>query len=354
MVVWAFLAVAFCQAQDTTTQRPSEVQLSGIVEAYAGSSLRSSAERTRPFNGVNFPRTEQVSLNLALIQAKWQHDRARAQLGLMWGDYATFNLADEPPTLQMVYEAYAGLALDAKATLWLDAGVFASHIGYETILATDNVCLTRSFASESTPYFNSGARLMYTPRGKWRMGIHAMNGWQKFLRSNQQEGMYAVGHSLSWRSKTLELHSNSYAGASPWNQRIWRLFLNTFARIYFNKDAGMIIGVDVGGDQQDIGSDQWHSWQTYSTIVFFKPHENIRQAVRFEYFQDPQSIVRYLLQPGSGAITEVSTTIDYVGIPHAMLRGEVKYLHLSEAAFLSNSRRYPYDVQVTISVVGFF
>jgi hypothetical protein len=196
--------------------------------------------------------------------------------------------------------------------------------------------------------------LLYTPEGKWRVGLHAMNGWQRFLRSNQKEGLYAGGHSLSWHGKILEVHTNSYVGASPRNQRILRLFLNTFVHFHLSEEAGVYVGVDAGGDQQSIGSNKWNSWQTYGTIFYFQYHKKLRQAFRAEYLTDPNILTQYLLMPATDGATKVSASVDFLGVQQAILRGEVKYLHLSDPAFLSKDKRYSYDLQITFSLVGYF
>jgi hypothetical protein len=48
-----------------------------------------------------------------------------------------------------------------KKTLWLDAGIFGSHMGFESALSIDNPTLTKSFVAENSPYYWSGAKLTY-------------------------------------------------------------------------------------------------------------------------------------------------------------------------------------------------
>ncbi|OQW43057.1 MAG: hypothetical protein A4S08_10190 [Proteobacteria bacterium SG_bin4] len=69
------------------------------------------------------------------------------------------NYAAEPGILGNLYEGNVGLKLSGSNNLWLDIGVFPSHIGFESAVGKDNWTLTRSLVAENTPYFESGAKI---------------------------------------------------------------------------------------------------------------------------------------------------------------------------------------------------
>ncbi len=72
------------------------------------------------------------------------------------------NYAAEPGILGNFYEGNVGIKLSENNNLWLDVGVFPSHIGFESAVGKDNWALTRSLNAENTPYFESGAKVSYT------------------------------------------------------------------------------------------------------------------------------------------------------------------------------------------------
>ena len=43
-------------------------------------------------------------------------------------------------------------------TMWIDAGIFFSHIGSESWISRDNPTNTRSLAADFTPYYETGIR----------------------------------------------------------------------------------------------------------------------------------------------------------------------------------------------------
>jgi hypothetical protein len=76
-------------------------------------------------------------------------------LGLHAGTYVHDNYAQEPKALRHIYEANIGLSLSKKNKLWVDLGVFESHIGFEVAQSTENQTLTKSICAELSPYFTS-------------------------------------------------------------------------------------------------------------------------------------------------------------------------------------------------------
>lgn len=107
----------------------------------------------------NNSRKNDFNLNLGLIKLNAEHERYRANIGLMTGTYARYNLAHEPLEFRNIWEANAGIRL-AK-NLWLDAGIFSSHLGFESAISTENLTLTRSLVAENSPYYLSGVNLTY-------------------------------------------------------------------------------------------------------------------------------------------------------------------------------------------------
>ena len=65
----------------------------------------------------------------------------------------------------------------------ITAGIFTSHIGFESAVSKDCWTLTRSILADNSPYYESGARLTYTSNNnKWLISALALNGWQRIQR----------------------------------------------------------------------------------------------------------------------------------------------------------------------------
>lgn len=161
----------------------------------------------------NFDRYNSFSVNSAVLRLDYTSSKVRSSLGLVSGSYAVRNYAQEPPGLQNVYEASVGLKLSKKQNWWLDMGVLPGHLGWESVYGMDNLNLSRSFYSEYTPYYQTGARLSHiSPSGRWSWSVLALNGWQN-ISTPDTLSEFGFGYTLKrkWKSD-WELNFNGYYG----------------------------------------------------------------------------------------------------------------------------------------------
>jgi hypothetical protein len=101
----------------------------------------------------NHNRHNEFNLNLGFVKLGLEHSKYRANLALQTGTYSNDNYSAEPGLLKNIFEANVGLSLNKKNNLWIDAGVFASHIGFESAISTDNLTMTRSLLAENSLIF---------------------------------------------------------------------------------------------------------------------------------------------------------------------------------------------------------
>jgi len=120
----------------------------------------------------------------------------RANLALMAGTYANANLSAEPGVMRNILEAYAGVKISKSKNLWIDAGIFSSHIGFESAVGKDCWNLTRGILAENSPYYESGVKIGYPSEdGKWFASGLMLNGWQRIQRV-EGNNTPAFGHQL--------------------------------------------------------------------------------------------------------------------------------------------------------------
>jgi hypothetical protein len=128
-------------------------------------------------------------------------EKVRANFALMTGSYANANLAAEPEVLKNIFEANAGVKISSKKNVWIDAGIFASHIGFESAIGRDCWTLTRSMLADNSPYYESGVKFSYTSdNGEWFVSGLFLNGWQRIQRV-EANNTPAVGHQLTWKTR---------------------------------------------------------------------------------------------------------------------------------------------------------
>jgi hypothetical protein len=127
-----------------------------FIDLYYGFDFKKSEEKKRlPFL-YNHTRNDGPSINLALVQVAYESKRFRGKLGLQKGTYPQDNYNEEPKVLRWLNQANIGFAFNKSKTLWLDAGLMPSHIGFENAVSTKNPTLSRSLIAENSPYFLTG------------------------------------------------------------------------------------------------------------------------------------------------------------------------------------------------------
>jgi hypothetical protein len=118
----------FAQQNVDTIHKESALQVGGYAEMYY--SFSENTTDLKPDFLFNHKRNNQFAINVAMINATYKEEKTRAKIGIMFGDYAQYNYDGEPNWAQFIYEANFGALISKKYNIWLDAGVFTSHIGF--------------------------------------------------------------------------------------------------------------------------------------------------------------------------------------------------------------------------------
>jgi hypothetical protein len=107
-------------------------------------------------------------------------------------------------------EALAGYHFDKWNGINVQAGYFYSYIGLESYLLAENWNYNRSFVSDFTPFYFSGARIQIFPTDKIKIEPWFMNGWQTYGKWSKNN---SVGLSNYWRPREyLGFVANFYEG----------------------------------------------------------------------------------------------------------------------------------------------
>ena len=289
-----FLSLGFVQlgmAQADSIVNP--FKLSGYLETYYGYDFGNPEDHQRPDFLYSFNRHNEVNLNLGFIQIAYDDQKVRGKLALMAGTYSNANLSAEPGILKNIFEANAGVKISKTKNLWVDAGIFASHLGFES--AIGSVCwnMTRSMSAENSPYYSAGAKVSYISENeKWFLSGLILNGWQRIQRvaGNQTP---AFGHQVTWTpTEQISLNSSSFIGSdTPDSTRQMRYFHNFYGQFQFSKKIGLIVGFDIGAQQKSKGSTEYDVWYTPVLIARFSPTEKLAIAARAEYYSDKNEVI---------------------------------------------------------------
>jgi len=282
-------AEGFAQSGETT----SKLIINGYAEAYYTYDFNNPEGHNRPGFVYSHNRHNEVNLNLGIIKVAYQNENVRANLALMAGTYTNANLAAEPGVLRNIYEANAGVKIAKKKNLWIDAGIFTSHIGFESAIGKDCWNLTRSILADNSPYYETGAKISYSSdNDKWFISASVLNGWQRIQRVNGNNTP-AFGHQLTYKpSNKVTLNSSSFIGNDkPDSVRQMRYFHNLYGIFQLTDKFSLTAGFDIGAEQRYKGSSNYNTWYSPVLMARFTPADKHHVSARVEYYSDPQSVI---------------------------------------------------------------
>lgn len=350
----ALLATTSAFAQD---RAENTLTISGYAEAYYQQDFNRPLNNTRPGFVYSHNRTGEVALNLVFIKASLNQDRVRANLAVAAGTYMNANYSAEPGVLKNLYEANVGVKLSRTHDLWLDAGVLPSHLGFESAVGKDNWTVTRSLSAENSPYFETGARLGYnSPNGKWYLAALYLNGWQRIQRVDGNTTP-TFGHQVTFKpTDRITLNSGSFIGNDkPDSTRRMRYFHNFYALFQVSDQFGITAGFDMGMEQKEKGSDEYHTWYTPVLLAKYAPTDKFSLTARGEYYQDKDGVLIATGTPSGFQTWGYSLNVDYHILSNLVWRTEVRNLSSKEAVFTKRdgpATRYS-TVAITALAVSF-
>jgi hypothetical protein len=191
------------------------IAVGAYVDAYFAWDFGQPATFDRPYT-TQPARHDEFNVNLAFVEARLSADKVHGRVALQAGTSVQANYLGEPrvgvvsgPDLaRIIQEAWVGVRV--ARGLWVDGGIYFSPIGWESWISWDNPTYTRSLLADYTPYFVTGARVVWTASPKVTAQFQVVNGWQIVSENNPDKSVIAR---VDWQAtKALTLAYATYAG----------------------------------------------------------------------------------------------------------------------------------------------
>lgn len=280
-------------------------------------------------------RHNEFNLNMGLLQVEVDHAKYRAKLGFQAGTYANDNYAEEQDIFQNIYQANVGVALNKSNSLWLDAGIFESNLGFESALSIDNWTLSRALSSESSPYYLAGAKLNYQTEKNWSFTALVSNGWQRIQRI-EGNSLLSFGSQITYEEKNRFLINwSTFVGTDdPDEQRRMRYFNNFYTKIYPLPKVSVLLGFDHGIQEESKNSSSNNYWYVYTFITQYQLSDLWNMAFRAEYFQDDDELIIEAEEAMGFQTTSISFNLDYLPNNLTAIRLEGRWLTAPSNTFL--------------------
>ena len=279
-------------------------------------------------------RKDRLSVNHALLDAKFAADRFRGALGVQAGTYVQKNYAIENDVAKHLYEAQLGFKPVADSNVWIDAGIFASHIGLESAISKDNLTLTRSLMAENTPYYEAGAKITWDASKQWSLCLCLLQGWQQIGSQNPNK---AIGTQVQFKpNDALVFNSSTYLGQSPNSPgaRLRRYFHDFYVTWQATKEWSLAFMTDVGADERSTRDRKLDGWFSATAIAKWQFAPQWAVAGRVEHYRDPHGLTIPTGTRDNFVATGGSLNLDYQPDPHVLLRVEVRTLGAQHAVFV--------------------
>jgi hypothetical protein len=339
---FVLLLIIFHSAQAqfyTDSLKNWKIETSAYVEAYYVFDFAQPENNERANYFFNHRRHNEFNVNHGIIETLIHSEKVRGHIALMIGTYSQYNLANEQELIRNIYEGNVGFKISDKHNLWVDAGIFSSHIGFESAISKDCWTLTRSLLADNTPYYEAGLKITYTSKNeKWICRGLLLNGWQRIKRL-PHNSMPSAGTQVQFiPNKKITLNSSTYVGNEGTDTlKQMRFFHNFYGIFEFSEKWGLIVGFDIGS-QNNEATQKVRYWHASSTMLRYKLNKQWILCGRIEHYWDKESI--FIVSPNSAIngfrALGFSLNVDYAPAENMLVRIEGRTLVSNDEIFILN------------------
>lgn len=263
------------------------------------------------------PKVNELDLNMAGVSFKkdaGSTSRWGAELTVHGGeDSKEFGFANDTPNVgssdQLRHFGRANMSYLAPvgSGLLIQAGLFNSFIGYESLYSKDNANYTRAWVSDFSPYLMFGVNASYPITRHVTGTVFVINGYAHLAHAND---LPSYGAQLAWKGASrLSLRQTIYYGPdqSSTEMKFWRFFSDSIARW---QDGPITVGFDyqIGTERLSASPDNPRIfWTGASMPIQWHVSGPWSVAVRPEFYWDPDGRLTGARQ----LVRAVTTTLEH-------------------------------------------
>lgn len=323
------------QAQSTPADTSVKITWGAFVDGYFAWDFQRPANFERSFAGgalftTQPARHNEFNVNLAFVEAKLDGQRVRGRIALQAGTSVQSNYSGEPANGQVsgpslarhIQEAVVGARVGDN--VWVDGGIFYSHMGMEGWVSRDNPTYTRSLVADYSPYYQSGVKLTWAATSKLTAQVDVVNGWQNISENNRGKG---VGLRLDYSPVANSTLSYYNLFTQEAGTRL-RTFNGVGAKVAKGR-ATVLAQFDLGMQDASDGNDGTATWYGFTAIVRGQMTATLGVSARVERFDDQNQVI---IGTGSVDVTPnaafrgngASIGLDWSPLPRLLWRSELR------------------------------
>ena len=315
--------------QPSAADTSSKVTFGGFVDTYYAWDFDRPHTFDRAYT-TQPARHDEFNVNLAFVEAKVAGPRYRGRLALQWGTSVQANYINEPmlgivsgPSVsQFLQEAVVGYQLGP--TLWVDGGIFLSHLGFETWISRDNLSYTRSMVADFSPYYEAGVKLTWAASSTLNATFVLVNGWQNISAENTPPGG-GVRLDYSPTPKVTLTYDNYLGNSAPDSlpARI-RTYHDVFAQYNPCRRWQFAVMYSLGTQSESTPSGGTASWWGMTSIGKFHLTSRVSLIGRVEAYSDPSQVIVATGLPASFHTLSASLGADVNFVGPVLWRSELR------------------------------
>lgn len=250
----------------------SSLAIAGYVEAFYSYNLN------RPSNGLtNFRafdnRHNALTLQNLALDVNWVARRVYARIALQAGHTPATYYGNSEPTqvgssgvaasdasvFRNVQQAYAGVHLLPRGALFIEAGIFLSPIGFESLAIRDNWHWSHSALFFTLPFYHSGLHVGTELRRRHRLVAALYNGWNNVVDNNPEKSLalaYDWNQGPRFKLEALYFTGVERPRGAP-EGRAWRHLFEVSARGAPVSRLGLLSSLITGFEPNRLGTSWW-------------------------------------------------------------------------------------------------
>ncbi len=298
LTIFIFLFPVNCFSQNKDS---SSFKLSGYIDVYYASYSDSvGINRYSKFPDIS-PRDNAFGLNIFQLSGQYNSEKLRATATMHYGDLPASAWS---PQFNFLQEANIGFKVNKK--IWIDAGLFKTHIGTEALLPKDNIASSLSVITFYEPWWQSGIKVSYTPNDRLFLCLHLLNGYNTFIEVNKKKSV-GVAAIYTFSDKGSLGYYSLYGDETPDTISGTHLrLLNNFVFTYMlTPKLKTIIGIDYISQQNSGISDPAKTASVYSAILTLRYQLKPKTAIygRFEIYNDADGMLSGIILDAKNNLT---------------------------------------------------
>ncbi|MET0285626.1 MAG: outer membrane beta-barrel protein [Polyangiales bacterium] len=348
--VW-MIVVGFAGTASAQTLPPA-LRVGGYVEAFWQWNF------ARPRNGItNFRafdnRHDTFTLSNVALDVGWDDGHVIARVvGQVGHTPSTYYLAEpardgsdganatDAAMWKYLQQAYLGYRFElAGRTALVEAGLFLSPIGPESMAVYQNVNYSRSVLFYALPFYHTGARATYEVGKAWKLSLAALNGWNSVVDNNRRKSLAAQA---VYTREGLTMSLLYFGGVE--RDDTWRNLFDAHATWQPVDTLALVAHANAGFERQGT------RWAGGALTARVMPWEMWSFAVRGDALGGDRTGLFY---PAS-RVASATATIDLHPVDHISFRLEYRHDQASAPIYFRERRTTRRGDTLTVGATAWF